>query len=104
MRVSKIQSTYVKSQNQLGNVRTQRIMNEPTQPTVTAPTFKGDGNGALAGLGTGLVTGLAAVGGLAISGTLLLPALIGSAIVLGVGAAGAYVGNKIEDKIKENKD
>ena len=97
MRVMKIQSTVVKPQNQQKFNKVSRIANQPEQP-IANPTFKG-GDGALAGLGGGLITGLIVIGGGAIAGVLALPTIIGSAAIVGAGVAGAYIGDKIGDAI-----
>ena len=76
---------------------------KPTQP-VENPQFKGKGNGALLGLGGGLITGLVTVGGAAIAGIVTLPVIIGGAAIVAAGAAGAKIGDKIEDKIEELKN
>ena len=104
MRITKIQSTVVKPQNQQKFKNITKLNNQPEEQPITPPTFKGKGNGALAGLGGGLITGLVALGGAAISGALILPMAIGGAIIVGAGAAGAYIGDKIEDAIKGNKN
>ena len=84
------------------------LKTNPTKPqteTVTvSPQFRGSGKGLLLGLGTGLVTGLLVVGGAAIAGAFMLPAAIGGAAVVATGAAGAAIGEKIEDKITKSKD
>ena len=78
-------------------------MNE-TKPSIEpapiqAPSFKGNGTGALIGLGVGLIGGLLFFAGGAIIGAVAVPTLLGGAGVAGTGAAGAYLGNKIENKI-----
>ena len=102
MRITKIQPTITNSTNSL------RRQNNTTSPQVPVDkgsevNFRGGGKGVLGGLGAGLSAGLLVVGGAAIAGIVVLPAIIGGAVVLGAGAAGAYAGDKIEDKINEMK-
>ncbi len=67
-------------------------------------SFKGKGSGALAGGGIGLMTTLAAIGSAAIAGVFTLPVILGGAVLLGGTAAGAVLGDKVEDKITGKKD
>ena len=98
MQVSKIQSTVLRQQCQPKLNRTTNLLNKPEQEPVAAPAFKG-AKGGLWGLGGGLVTGLIVVCGGLITGGLAIPALLGGAAVLGSGAAGAALGNKVENKL-----
>ncbi len=99
MRISAIQN-----QIQAKTMTRKVLRKNETEPQtqLAAPAFKG-GDGALVGLGGGLITGLLIFAGGAITGGLALPAILGCAGVLGCGAAGAAAGNKIEDKIKGKK-
>ena len=102
MRVSSIQPALY---NQTKKTQiNKKIYSNPINVPSTNPQFKGSGDGALAGLGFGLCGGLIAIGGAAVAGIFLLPAIIGGAAVVAAGAAGAYVGDKIEDKITKNKN
>ena len=103
MRISSIQPTLqTKSINKTNVVRAQH---QPpvSEPASVNPSFKGDDKGILLGLGGGLSVGLLLVGGAAIAGIVVLPAIIGSAAVVGSGIAGATLGHKIEQKIDEMK-
>ena len=102
MRITKIQSTVARPQNQQNLKNITRITNQPEQTdtvTVSSTQFKGNGGGALTGLGTGLIGGLLVFAGGAITGLLVVPVAIGSLGIIAAGAAGAYVGDKIEDAI-----
>ena len=102
MYISKIQQpTYTKIQYQTKR-NTTIPPHIPTEKNIK-PTFNGKGGGAIVGVGGGLATGVLAVGGSAITGTVVLPAIVGSAIIVAVGIAGAYLGDKIEDKIEQIK-
>ncbi|MBE7703096.1 MAG: hypothetical protein E7Z89_03485 [Cyanobacteria bacterium SIG28] len=106
MRVSAIQKSMVRQNSVQKQATKPRCLKQepeqiPEQATAN-PAFKGS-NGALLGLGGGLITGLATVGGAAIAGVLVLPAAIGGLAIVATGAAGAAAGNKIEDKIKGKK-
>ncbi len=92
-----IQNSYYKNLSCKNNTRQKQQKTEQV-------TFKGNGSGALIGLGTGLVTSLAIFGGGAIAGFLAIPAILGSAISIATGAAFAAAGDKIEDKITGNKN
>lgn len=100
MRVSSIQPTLYRAQNQQQSFRKTDCGTTPTQSN---PSFKGNGKGLLAGLTTGITTGLLVVGGAAITGLIVLPAIIGGAAIVGSGIGGAVLGDKIEDKIDEHK-
>ena len=104
MRISAIKGHYTnQSRPYSSKVATNVKSNQPEKPQVEAPAFKGGGTGGLLGLGAGLVTGLIIIGGAAITGGLALPALIGGAGIVASGAGGAYIGDKIEDKITGEK-
>ena len=106
MRVSAIQRPMVR-QNlvQKQATKTMSLRQNPEQipeQTIAKPAFKGS-NGAIWGLGGGLVTGLIIFCGATIAGTLALPATIGGLAVMATGAGGAYLGDKIEEKINNKK-
>ena len=102
MRISAIQRQITNQpkpiEKRVINHRNTNIPTEQTQPIT--PSFKGNGDGALAGLGGGLIAGLLIFAGGAITGGVAVPAIVGSLGVLGLGAGGAYAGDKIEDAIK----
>ena len=104
MRISKIQPTYNKT-----NYRQKALKNKTEQPekTITTPSFKAKGDGAIIGTGLGVIGGLLAAGGAAIAGVVTLPVLAAGALIAGTAAGGAYLGDKVEDKVSkkdENKD
>ena len=80
------------------NLSCKKIGETPAAPEENL-SFKGKGTGALAGGGLGLVATLAAIGSAAIARVFVLPAVFGGAALLGGTAAGAALGDKIEDKI-----
>ena len=102
MRVSKIQPQYLKTYKTNFNTKPTNYLLQKNEPPKPEPQFKGTSKGILTGLGTGVATTLLIVGGLAISGTLVLPAIIGGTLIAGGGVGGAVLGNKIEDKINEH--
>ncbi len=92
-----IQNSYYKSLSCKNNTQQEHQKNEQI-------AFKGNGGGALIGLGTGLITSLAILGGGVIAGFLAIPAILGSTISIATGAAFAAAGDKIEDKIIGHKN
>ena len=102
MRVSKIQLINAQNNNL-------RKIKQPDYPAKKIQkfnqiSFKGTGKGLLTGLGVGLTGSLLLVCGLAMAGTLVLPAALGSAVVFASGVGCSYVGDKLEDKINGNKN
>ncbi len=104
MRIINIQPTIQPKNVYKNNISGTQTMPPTREPVVITPQFRGtEYKGALLGLGGGLVTGLLVVGGAAIAGAFVLPALVGGAAVVGTGIAGATIGNKIEEKIDKIK-
>ena len=107
MKISAIQNQVITQPKPIAKQVIKQKFNNPNpneQTQQVTPSFKGNGNGMLAGLGGGLIAGLIVIGGSAITGGLALPALIGGAGVVGSGVVGAVIGDKIEDAIKGKKD
>lgn len=104
MRIPSIQPTL-----QTKRINTPNNIKSYSQPPIYDPfthnpQFKGNNyKGALVGLGGGLTAGLIIIGGAAIAGIVVLPAILGGAAVVGSGVAGATLGHKIEQKIDEIK-
>lgn len=103
MYISKIQPTTNCNTNYVRKISNTIPPQVPVDKTADV-SFKGNGDGMVGGLGAGLAAGLLVVGGTAIAGILTLPAIIGGAVVLAAGAAGAYVGDKVEDKVTAMKE
>lgn len=103
MKIAKIQPTMIRVNNQqkVNNVR--RFTTTPEQEPV-APSFKGSGKGGFAGFVTGFTGALVVLGATAITGGAALPLFVAGGAMLGAGAAGAAIGDKIEDKINEKKN
>ena len=87
MRIQAIQTNYYQ------NNRLQTLSPKHHKNTNT-PSFKG-GGGAFYGFGLGLIGGLLTI----CTAGAALPALVGAAGVVGTGCGGAYLGDKIEDKL-----
>ena len=99
MRISAIQNQ-VNYQRTLPKTNSHRVASENPQTQPTAPSFRG-GNGLVAGVGVGTITGLLGVCVPMIAGVFALPAVIGGAIIAAAaGIDGAVAGSEIEDKIK----
>ncbi len=100
MRIQNIQTiTYLNKS--VKKKQKQQILNSSKK--VLEPTFKAQGSGTITGMGGGLATGLLLIYGAAISGIVVLPALLGSIAVVSTGIAGAAIGHKIEKKIDDVK-
>ena len=100
MRISAIQGQIGYQKPELKKINKADKPKTTIEPApILAPAFKGRGNGMLIGLGVGLIGGLLLFAGGATIGAVTLPTILGGAGVVGSGAAGAYLGDKIEDKI-----
>ena len=103
MRISSIQPTLQAKCVNKTNVIKNHQLPPANEPVPANPSFKGEHKGIILGLGGGLAAGLLVVGGAAIAGIVVLPAMLGGAAVVGSGLAGAALGNKIEEKIDSLK-